>query len=120
MAEELVNNGKNIEKKPIRNEKGQLLPGVVLNPAGKPKGTKHFATLFKELLQEQVKLKDGTKITMLKAMGLAMAQKAMKGDVNAFNAVSDRLDGKPNQSIEMEVTEPPVPIYGGRSIKKKP
>ena len=24
--------------KPIRNERGQLLPGVILNPRGRPKG----------------------------------------------------------------------------------
>lgn len=94
-------------------------PGVSGNPAGKPKGTKHFSTLFKELLQEKIKLTDGTEITMLKAMGMAMAKKAIKGDVAAFNAVSDRLDGKPKQEVEMEVTEAPTPIYGSLSVKKK-
>ena len=31
-------NEKPATKSPIRNERGQLLPGVILNPKGRPKG----------------------------------------------------------------------------------
>lgn len=38
-----------------------------------------------------------------KAMVLAMIKKAKSGDVFAFNAIYDRLIGKPNQKVEMEI-----------------
>jgi hypothetical protein len=86
-------------------------PGVSGNPAGKPKGTKHFATILKEVFKtEKVKLADGREVTLDIAMSIAIAKKAWKGDVRAFEAITDRFDGKPHQSMEMEVTEPPQPI----------
>lgn len=98
-----------------RTPDGKFLPGHSVH---KPKGTKHFASLFAEILKEEVVLKDGSKITVGKAMAHAMARKAMKGDVHAFDSVADRMDGKPAQSIDVEVTTPPTPIYGGKSTKK--
>jgi len=117
IGKELSNSSENIVNKPIRDEHGRLLKGVILNPAGKPKGTKHFNTLFNEILKEEIVLKDGTKMSMLKAMGQAMARKAIRGDVSAFNAVADRLDGKPKNEIDLEVTEMPIPIM---PITRKP
>lgn len=71
------------------------------NLDGKPKGTKHFSTLFKEVLKEHIKLKDGSKMTIGDAMVKAMTSKAIRGDVSAFNAVADRVDGKAQQSLEV-------------------
>lgn len=114
-----LENASGIQGKPPRNAKGQLLPGASLNPAGKPKGTKHASTLLKGLAYEKVKLKDGTEVSILRAMAMALAQKAMRGDVHAWDSFIDRLDGKPNQGIELEVSTPPVPIYGGKSNPKR-
>jgi len=91
------------------------------NPGGGyPKGKRHFATIFKEILQEEIQLKDFNgkpiKMTLSKAMSTAMARKAIRGDVNAFNAVADRVDGKPLQETNLEISTPPVPIYNGKSI----
>lgn len=110
-----INNGAIKE----RDEKGRIVPGMVLNPNGKPKGTRHFSTLFNEMVKEKIKLKDGTEMTILRAMGLAMARKAMKGDVKAFEQVADRLDGKSVQAIDMQITVPPQPILKIKSRTKK-
>lgn len=112
-----VKSGSKLEKV-ARNEKGQFPPGTSGNPAGKPKGRKHFATIFMEVLQQEVNL-GGKKMTMSRAMTEAMVRKAIRGDVSAFNAVSDRVDGKPTQDMDIEVTENPTPIYGGLSSKPK-
>lgn len=103
-----------------RTSDGRFVPGHSVH---KPKGSKHFSTLFKEILQEEIELKDKNgkvvKMTMSRAMGLAIARKAIRGDVQAFNALSDRVDGKPKMDMELEVTEMPTPIYGGLSTKPK-
>lgn len=125
-----MENSENTEKKQIPNRipdsKGRMVfpPGVSGNPAGKPKGTKHFATMFMEVLKEEIMLKDPksgkhVKMSMSRAMTEAMVRKAIRGDVSAFNSVADRVDGRPKQDFDIEVTQLPTPIYSGQSIKKK-
>ncbi len=118
-------NSEKIEKvqrvKSLKSGGMVFAPGVSGNPAGKPKGTKHFSTLFNEMVREKIKLKDGTETTILRAMGMAMTRRAMSGDVKAFAEVADRLDGKAVQGLEIEVTERPQPIMPikNRSVKLK-
>lgn len=100
---------------------GKFIPG---NPGGgKPKGSKHFATIFNEILKEEIQLKDFNgkpiKMTLSKAMSTAMARKAIRGDVSAFNAVADRVDGKPSQDMALQISVPPTPIYNAKSRGKK-
>jgi len=105
-----LNNG---EIKGERNEKGQITPGMVLNPNGKPKGTKHFATLIGEMIKRKISMKvDGkvVEMTVDEAMVQAMIRQVIKGDTKAFQALTDRHEGKPHQTIDMEVSEPPIPI----------
>jgi hypothetical protein len=104
-----------------KDEKGRFLPGVSGNPAGKPKGTRHFSTLIGQILKKKIKLKDKNtgeivETTVDQAMVDAMVREVLKGDVKAFEALTNRHDGKPHQTIDMEVSEPPVPIM---PIKKK-
>lgn len=101
-------------------------PGVSGNPAGKPKGTKHFATLLMEQLKIMAKDKhgqpvliDGKKANLGELMTQAMIRQAVRGNVHAFDSVADRIDGKPKQDMEIEVSQAPAPIYGGQSIKNK-
>jgi len=113
-----INDGSNAWTDPVT---GKFIKG---NPGGtgRPKGQKHFATIFKEILREQIQLKDFNgkpiKMTLSQAMSTAMARKAVRGDVMAFNAVADRVDGRPAQDMALEISVPPTPIYMGRSIKK--
>lgn len=110
--------GEKQEKKDTR-----FKPGVSGNPAGKPKGTRHFATIIKDALKQKypVKQPDGSivfvnaDLAMVQAMIMAAVK---KGDVRAFEAVTDRHDGKPHQSMEMEITEPPIPIMPIKRTKK--
>lgn len=117
--EELTKNSEKIEK-PMRNAKGQLLPGVVLNPKGLQKGTKHFSTLIGEMIKRKITMKVDGKIvemTIDEAMVQAMIRQVLKGSEKAFEALTNRHEGKPHQSIQMEVLEPPIPIM---PLKKKP
>lgn len=112
-----------IQQEPKKRVVGRPFPpGVSGNPAGKPKGAKHFTTLIADMLKEKIQIKkDGQIIEMTvdKAMVEAMIRQVIKGDVKAFQALTDRHDGKPHQSIDMEVSEPPVPIMPLTTKQKK-
>ena len=104
-----LNNGAISGKDP---KNGRFLPGNQLSQ-GKPKGTKHFATLIGEMIKKKINIKvDGkvVEMTIDEAMVQAMIRQVIKGDTKAFQALTDRHEGKPHQSIEMEVSEPPIPI----------
>lgn len=79
------------ESKPMRNEKGQLLPGHTANPNGLKKGTRHFETLFKEAVK---KVAEGEAETDDILMVKQVIAKAKAGDLKAFEIVADRVDGK--------------------------
>lgn len=124
IADNKTENTENIQKVDRRKVMPHLFqPGVSGNPAGKPKGTKHFNTIFMDILKEEIELKDFNgkpiKMSLSKAMATAMARKAIRGDVHAFDSIADRVDGKPSQDIELEVSQMPVPIYGSKSVKNR-
>lgn len=80
--------------------------GVSGNPAGKPKGTQHSKTRLKRLLElVQVKKNPITgedeEFTVLELMDMQMISKALRGDQKAYEAVVDRLEGKPKQSTDI-------------------
>ena len=64
----------------------------------------------------------GENITLKEAMIYAQALKAISDkDTQAFNALVDRVEGKPKQSTELTVTEE-IPLYDNekmREIKKR-
>lgn len=74
-------------------------PGVSGNPKGKPKGARHFSTLIKEAIQ---KVADGdaepTDILIVRQL----AKKAKEGDLKAMDIVFDRVDGKAEQTINLD------------------
>ena len=88
--------------------------GVSGNPAGKPKVTEHSKTRLKRLLDLVQKKKnpitgEEEEFTVLELMDMQMIAKALKGDQRAYQEVIDRLEGKPKQATEVEVS-------GGMSI----
>lgn len=105
----LVNNSPEIatppeEPKPIRNEKGQLLPGVVLNPDGKPKGSKHFKTLFIEAVKEiGAKNAKGEDISKDKVIVKKIIDQAMAGNLKAADMVIGRVDGDKEDAPLLQV-----------------
>lgn len=83
--------------------------GVSGNPAGKPKGTEHSKTRLKRILDLVQKRKnpitgEEEDFTVLELMDMQMIAKALKGDQRAYQEVMDRLEGKPKQSTELEVS----------------
>ena len=99
MEGELSNNS---EINAIRNEKGQLLPGVVLNPAGKPKGAKHLTTLLQEAIK---KVAEGDAEPSDVLLVKKTIEKAKAGDFKHLEHIWDRLEGKAPQKIEVEGIE---------------
>lgn len=73
-----------------RNEKGQLMPGSVLNPPGMRQGTRHFSSLFREAIKKiDAQTGDSTDLVIVKAV----LNKAKKGDLNAIGIVREEVDG---------------------------
>ena len=80
--------------------------GVSGNPAGKPKGTEHSKTRLKRLLDLVQKKRnpitgEEEEFTVLELMDMQMIAKALKGDQKAYEAVVDRLEGKPKQTTDI-------------------
>jgi hypothetical protein len=95
----LKSNGKEIDK-PIRNEKGQLLPGVVLNPAGRPKGSLDFKTKFYNVVEKIAEQNDITPNEVEEQLMLVGYKKAKDGDYSFYRDLMDRVHGKPIQIIQ--------------------
>lgn len=89
-----------------RDEKGRIRPGSVLNPNGKPKGTKHLSTLLAESLLAVSSEESATDQEVIINKVIEMAK---KGDMRAIALVWDRIEGRAtqfiNQTSEISVTE---------------
>ena len=94
---------------PVRADaSGKFLPGVSGNPAGKPRGTRNFATVMKTLLElptdrigAEFKDEYGRPISKMEAMALVQVKRAEHGDLSAFKEIADRVDGKATQSLDI-------------------
>ena len=95
-------------------------PGQSGNPAGRPKGIPNTATRLKRFLDLTVKNINPVNgqeeiFTVAEEMDLAIIAKARKGDTKAYNALIDRLEGKPQQRTDITSNGEPIPILGGTS-----
>lgn len=77
-----------------RNEKGQLMKGAILNPEGRPVGTRNFQTDFDEVVEEIAKANNITnsearKILIKKAYG-----EAKDGNFQYYKDIVERVYGK--------------------------
>jgi len=75
------------------------------NPAGRPKGSPSAKTIIRRWLEAEEKSDNPLNgcnelLTQLDLITLAQLCKAKKGDTSAFNALLDRLEGKPRQITE--------------------
>lgn len=89
-----------------RDENGRIKPGSVLNPNGKPKGTKHLSTILSESLQEASDSGDTTNQEVIIKKVVDMAK---SGDIRAIELVWNRIEGKSPLVIEQNL---PQPIMG--------
>lgn len=87
--------------------------GQVLNPNGRPKGSRNRSTIAREILSMKGALPEdvfkrlkaifpeiNNKMSIEEIMSVKMTQQAItKGDVTAYKAIMDSAYGSPNQSI---------------------
>lgn len=81
--------------------------GVSGNPKGPPKGYTHSKTRLRRLLDLTEKRKNPVTgeiedFSVLEQMDMAMIVKARQGDIKAYQAVLDRLEGKPSQAMTFD------------------
>ena len=80
--------------------------GEVRNPNGRGKGVQNSKTRLLRLLELVQKKKnpitgEEEEFTVLELMDMQMIAKALKGDQRAYEAVVDRLEGKPKQTTDI-------------------
>ena len=75
-------------------------PGQSGNPAGRPKADKAFANM----LRIAIKQAHDEGRDKLRAVADALVDKAISGDVQAINAIADRLDGKVPQAVDANLS----------------
>lgn len=95
-----TNSGK-IEEK-IRDEHGRLLPGVVLNPKGRPKGSRNFYNDFREAIKRIKDETTGEPITEQDIIYIGM-KKMLKGDArfeDLYKDTMNRVYGMATQTID--------------------
>ena len=80
-----------------RNDKGQFVPGISGNPAGKAPGTKSLTTKVKAALE---KIAEGKDFSYEEALIKVILKKAIiDGDTRMIEIIWNYLDGKPNQNL---------------------
>jgi len=97
-----------ITKKPLkdsepmvkRNEKGQLLPGSVLNPDGYVKGTRNFNTDFDEVVEEIAKANNITPSEARKILLRTAYKEAKDGKYPFYKDIQDRVYGQATNKTE--------------------
>ncbi len=98
-----------------RDERGRVKEGSVLNPAGKPKGTKHLSTLLIETLLEGSGRGPRTNQEIIVNKVIDMAK---KGDMRAIALVWDRIEGKAPQSIK-HTSDDEKPLFPDEESKAR-
>jgi type II secretory pathway component GspD/PulD (secretin) len=83
-------------------------PGQSGNPSGRPKGSVSIRTEVRKLLQEAAK--EGSADTVAVALAKRLIHQAFDGDMKAMQMVIEHIDGKPQQSIDLNATIAEVQI----------
>ena len=103
-----VKQQKNSDKKNKHLVKHQWKKGQSGNPNGRPKSGFALNEYITDLAN--VELED--KKTMLEAVVEKVYEEALKGNMTAVNYLSDRVLGKPSQSIGIkDVSDEPIKVF---------
>ncbi len=92
-----------------RTKKGTFKKGMSGNPKGRP--PKEFA--LNEYIRDMAnQTHDDSKKTMLEAVVSKVYEEALKGNMTAVSYLSDRVLGKPSQSIAVrDATDEPIKVF---------
>jgi len=82
-----------------RDEHGRLQKGSLLNPSGRPKGSRHLSTLLEEAIK---KVCDDTGTPEDVAIVQKVIERAKAGDMKAIEHIWDRTEGKAPQQIDFK------------------
>jgi hypothetical protein len=94
----------------------RFAPGQSGNPLGQRRD--RISAQLKMLMDQPCPFdKEGR--TWCEAIAWAMVKKALRGDVRAFAEISDRVDGKPRQSIELSGPEGGAIPVGLEEVQKR-
>lgn len=94
------------EKANTAGKKTQFKDGVSGNPSGRPKGVPNTATRMQRFLHLEMAGKNPVtkadeKFTVAEMMDLQQIAKALKGDLNAYREILDRIEGKSTNKTEL-------------------
>lgn len=83
----------------------EFKPGQSGNPKGRPKGVPNAKTRMARFLELSINgknpiTKDDEMFTVAELMDLQVISKAIKGDLQAWEKINDRLEGKAKQTTE--------------------
>ena len=88
-------------KFPPKNKIGNRFPkGESGNPQGRPKLTRLTEALREQLAET---LPDAPERTVAEAIARALIREAVSGNVQAIREIADRTEGKPKQSIDVDL-----------------
>jgi len=95
-------------KNPNTSGLKSIQQGTVLNPNGRPK-YKFIKDIFNVLLNEEVNVKDSNtgeamRLNRAELMAMSQVKKAVNGDTRAFQAVIDRIEGRPIERLSVTTT----------------
>jgi len=96
-------NLENTRQNQVKDDKGRWLPGVSGNPAGRPKGSKNFTTLFEKAVKEVAKNlelgkdPDAVEIQIIQR-GI---EEALDGKYPFYKDIFDRIYGQPTKTIDL-------------------
>lgn len=102
----MENSDKNSVRPQNKNLRPPMKKGETLNPNGRPKGKKNFATIYREALEHLAKLNNTTADALETEMYANALKKARAGDFAFYRDTLDRLHGKPVQTITGDETNP--------------
>jgi len=95
------------EQEVIRDEKGRFVPGQSGNPSGRP-ARKPLTDALLEFLKD-IDPKSRTGKSRMEEIAMTLAVLASKGDIKAIKEIFDRIEGKPQQSLDVTTRDYELP-----------
>jgi len=101
VGKNLTNDSGEDRPKVLRNKKGQLLKGVILNPEGKKLGTKNHDTEIQEAINKYAKLNNIKPEEVELRMNMTLIKNILSDDYRYFKDWKDRKYGTALQKADI-------------------